>query len=74
MDRVMADCRRFPSDVNCSLTIIGTEEEVVRTAVDHAASVHGHAATPEMAEQIRAMLEPASEYLNEDRQQESLPG
>ena len=74
MDRVMADCRRFPSDSNCSLTIIGTEDEVVQTAVAHAASVHGHAATPEMTEQIRAMLEPASGYRNEDRPQESLPG
>ncbi len=74
MDRVMADCRRFPSDSNCSLTIIGAEEEVVRSAVEHAASVHGHAVTPEMTDQIRAMLEPASEYRNEDRPQESLPG
>ncbi len=30
MARVMADCRRFPSEADCSLTIIGEEEEVVR--------------------------------------------
>ena len=32
MTRMMADCRRFPSDSNCSLTVIGEEEEVVRAA------------------------------------------
>lgn len=32
MGRVMADCRRFPSESNCSLTIIGEEEEVVQAA------------------------------------------
>ena len=53
MGRVMADCRRFPSDSNCSLTIIGDEEEVVRAATEHAASVHGHQASAELTEQIR---------------------
>ncbi len=49
MERKMADCRRFPSESNCSLTIIGEEEEVLNTAVQHAVSVHGHEETPEMA-------------------------
>ncbi|MGZ8702247.1 MAG: DUF1059 domain-containing protein, partial [Gaiellaceae bacterium] len=41
--RMMADRRRWPSDLNCSLTIIGEEEEeVVRAAAEHAASVHEH--------------------------------
>lgn len=74
MERVMADCRRFPSDSNCSLTIIGEEDEVVRTAIEHAASVHGHEATPELAEQIRSMLEPESAYQPGTRPQEPLPG
>ena len=56
MGRVMADCRRWPSDSNCSLTIIGEEEEVVLAAAEHAASVHGHEDTPEFREQIRATL------------------
>jgi hypothetical protein len=58
----MADCRRFESDSNCSLTILGEEDEVVRTAVEHSISVHGHQDTPELREQVRAMLEPAEEY------------
>jgi hypothetical protein len=73
MARMMADCRRFPSDSNCSLTIIGEEDEVVRAAAEHAASVHGHADTPELREQLRGFIEPAEAYSNEPRTQESMP-
>jgi Protein of unknown function (DUF1059) len=72
-DRMMADCRRFPSESNCSLTIIGEEDEVVRAAAEHAASVHGHEDTPELREMVRGMLEPASAYSAADRSKESLP-
>ena len=57
MTRVMADCRRFPSESQCSLTILGEEDEVVRAAAEHAQSVHGHRDGPELREQIRGMLE-----------------
>ncbi|MCD6725639.1 MAG: DUF1059 domain-containing protein [Solirubrobacteraceae bacterium] len=63
MARMMADCRRFPSVSNCSLTIIGEEEEVVRAAAEHAASVHEHEDTTELREQIRATLEPEEAYV-----------
>jgi predicted small metal-binding protein len=69
----MADCRRWPSDTNCSLTIIGDEDEVVRAAAEHAASVHGHEDSEEMREQVRGMLEPAEQYSNEPREQEAMP-
>jgi len=72
-ERVMADCRRFPSETNCSLTIIGNEDEVVRAAAEHAVSVHGHEDTPEFREQLRGLLEPASAYVAGDREKESLP-
>jgi predicted small metal-binding protein len=71
--RVMADCRRFPSDSNCSLTIIGDEDEVIRAAAEHAASVHGHEDTPELREQVKDLLEPAEQYSNEAREQEAMP-
>lgn len=74
MGRVMADCRRFPSELNCSLTIIGEKEEVLRTASEHAVSVHGHEDTPELREQITGMLEPEGEYVPGTREQEPLPG
>ena len=63
--RKVADCRLFPSESNCSLTITGTEEEVVRAAAEHAASVHGHEDTAELRQQLRAMLSdetPAGRY------------
>lgn len=55
--RYVADCRRFPSESNCSLTIAGTEEEVLRAASEHAVSVHGHQNTPELRVEIRKLLE-----------------
>ncbi|MEA2353588.1 MAG: hypothetical protein QOH38_2091 [Thermoleophilaceae bacterium] len=73
MGRVMADCRRWPSDSNCSLTIIGEEEEVVRAAAEHAASVHGHEDSKEMREQVRGMLEPEDAYKPGDREKEPMP-
>jgi hypothetical protein len=72
--RMMADCRRWPSESNCSLVIIGEEDEVVRAAAEHAASVHEHEDTPELREQIRAFLEPAEEYVAGAREHEPLPG
>ncbi len=73
MSRVMADCRRFESEANCSLVIIGEEDEVVRAGAEHAASVHGHEDTPELREQLRGMLEPADQYSSAPRAQETLP-
>ncbi|MEI5006574.1 DUF1059 domain-containing protein [Streptomyces sp. NPDC087659] len=57
MTRKVADCRKFPSETGCTLTISGEEDEVLRAATDHAVSVHGHAESPELREQIRDMLE-----------------
>jgi uncharacterized protein DUF1059 len=57
MERMVADCRRMPSESNCSLTIIGEAEEVVRAASVHAADVHGHEHTPEFEQMIRESLE-----------------
>ncbi|MEU2245508.1 DUF1059 domain-containing protein [Streptomyces sp. NPDC019224] len=57
MTRKIADCRKYPSEMNCSLTIAGEEEEVVRAASEHAASVHQHTDSPELREQVRGMLE-----------------
>lgn len=73
MARMMADCRRFESDSRCSLTIIGEEDEVVSAATEHAVSVHGHADTPELREQLQRLLEPAASY-SETRTPEPFPG
>ncbi|WP_037914961.1 DUF1059 domain-containing protein [Actinacidiphila yeochonensis] len=54
--RKVVDCREMPSESNCTLAISGEEDEVVRAAGEHAASVHGHENTPELREQIRTTL------------------
>jgi len=74
MARKLADCRRWPSESNCSLTIIGEEEEVVKAAAEHAASVHGHEDTPELREQVRELLEPEDSYQMGSRPHEPMPG
>ncbi|MBB5119464.1 hypothetical protein AF335_28840 [Streptomyces eurocidicus] len=57
MTRKVADCRRFPSETNCTLTITGEEDEVLQAATEHAVSVHRHQDSPELREQIREFLE-----------------
>jgi predicted small metal-binding protein len=54
--RKVIDCREFPSESNCSLTISGTEDEVLKAAADHAVSSHGHAAGPDLVNALRSAL------------------
>ena len=57
MGRKFIDCRTFPSEMNCSITIIAdTEAELVDAAVQHAVAVHGHKDSPELREQIGGMI------------------
>ncbi len=73
MARKMADCRRFESDSRCTLTIIGEEDEVVDAATRHAVVTHGHTDSPELREQVRAMLEPEGSYAPGARTPEPFP-
>jgi hypothetical protein len=59
MARMMVDCRKMPSENDCSLTIAGRKDEVVDAATAHAIAKHGHENSPELREQIRAGLEVA---------------
>jgi len=74
MARMMADCRRFESESNCSLTIIGEEDEVVEAAAQHAVSVHQHDDTPELRQDVRGMLEPEESFAPGEREKEPMPG
>lgn len=56
MGRKVADCRDFPSENGCTLTISGEEEEVVLAATQHAVSVHGHDDSAEVREWLRQNL------------------
>jgi hypothetical protein len=73
MARKMADCRRFESESDCTLTIIGEEDEVVSAAAAHAVAVHGHRDTAEMREQVRAMLEDETNFVPGQREKEAFP-
>jgi predicted small metal-binding protein len=57
MARKMVDCRKVPSEINCTLTIAGQEDELLDAAVAHAVAKHGHEDTPELREMIRAAME-----------------
>jgi Protein of unknown function (DUF1059) len=73
MERVMADCRRFESDNNCTLVIMGSREEVIPVAIQHAVTAHGHQDTEELRRMTAEMLEPASAYTPE-REPQPFPG
>lgn len=50
------DCRWFPADIPCEFAISGNEEEVLNMAVRHSVESHGYRDTPELREQLRALL------------------
>jgi predicted small metal-binding protein len=55
--RKMVDCRKVPSEINCTLTIAGTEDELLEAAVQHAVTRHGDEDTPELRQMIRSAME-----------------
>lgn len=66
MARKVSDCRVAPSDAHCSLVIIGEEDEVLKAAIDHVTSVHGHEDSSELREDIRKSLKDESEFLAQE--------
>jgi predicted ester cyclase len=56
-NRFVADCRKFPSEKNCSLLIAGTEEEVLAVAVEHAVAAHGHTRGQKLRDELKGFLE-----------------
>jgi predicted small metal-binding protein len=56
MARKVADCRDYPSESNCTLTISGEEDEVIEAATQHAISTHGHEDTAEVRQWLKDNL------------------
>jgi predicted small metal-binding protein len=56
MARKVADCRDFPSESGCTLTIAGEEDEVLAAAAAHAVAVHGHEDNGELRNWLRENL------------------
>jgi predicted small metal-binding protein len=57
MGRKFIDCREIPSDVKCSLALVADSvDEVVDAAVLHAVAVHKEKDTPQLREEIKALI------------------
>ena len=57
--RKVVDCRRYPSEKGCTLSIEGTEEEVIEASINHAVTAHGHTNSPELKEKIKSLMKDA---------------
>ncbi|MGA9031059.1 MAG: DUF1059 domain-containing protein [Sulfuricaulis sp.] len=54
MSRKYIDCREYPSEMNCTVSIFAdSDDELLEAAVQHAVSVHGHEDTPELREEMK---------------------
>jgi predicted small metal-binding protein len=57
MTRKYIDCREFPSEVNCSITIAADrDDELIEAAAQHAVAVHKHVDTPELRKQLKQIM------------------
>ncbi len=57
MERKYIDCREYPSEMNCTVMIAADgEAELLEAAVQHAVAVHHERDTPELRDQIRALI------------------
>jgi predicted small metal-binding protein len=57
MTRKYIDCREFPSEVNCSITIAADrDDELIEAAAQHAVAVHKHVDTPELRKQLKEIM------------------
>lgn len=53
MARMFIDCRQYPSDMNCTVSIAADSKmELVDAAVQHAVAVHGHKDSLELRDMI----------------------
>ena len=57
MGRMSIDCRKYPSEKNCSVEISAdTRKELVDAAAQHAVAVHGHQDSPDLRKQLESMI------------------
>lgn len=57
MPRKFIDCRKFPSEMNCTVAISAdSENELLEAAVQHAVAVHKHQDSPELRNMIRSAM------------------
>jgi predicted small metal-binding protein len=57
MARKYMDCREYPSEMNCTVTISAdSEEELLAAAIQHAVAVHKEKDTPEFRKQVSQLI------------------
>jgi len=57
MARLSIDCRQYPSDKKCTVSIAAdSQKELLDAAVQHAVAVHGHKDSPELRAQLTKMF------------------
>lgn len=57
MGRKYIDCRAFPSDPQCSVSIAAdSADELLEIAVQHAVKHHGHQDSPQLRQQLSSMF------------------
>lgn len=57
-DRFSLDCRKVPSETNCSIYAEGTKDELLPLAMHHVTTVHGHPDNEQTRSVIEGALEP----------------
>jgi predicted small metal-binding protein len=51
------DCRQYPSDMNCTVSIAAdNKKELIDAATQHAIAVHGHKDSSQLREQLATMI------------------
>ena len=61
MPRMFSDCRKYPSEKYCTVSIAAdTRQELMEAAVQHAVAVHGHTDGPQLREMIGQAIQQES--------------
>ena len=68
MSRKYIDCREFPSEMNCTVSLAAdSEKELIEAAVQHAVSVHHHVDSPELRAQLSTLFHDGTPPLERPR-------
>lgn len=68
MSRKYIDCREFPSEMNCTVSLAAdNENELIEAAVQHAVSVHRHVDSPELRAQLKTLFHDGTPPLESPR-------
>ena len=61
MARKYIDCREFPSECNCTISIAAdSEAELLEAAAQHAVAVHGHEDSAQLRTELRKLFREAT--------------